>query len=432
MSPLEFFIRKQTTSGILLICFSLIAFGLANSAWNNALIDIGLIQLGIVADNWKFTLSINDWISQGLMTLFFFLTGLELKREIIAGKLRDYKEIRMICMAAVGGILVPASVYLAVNVGSTGQHGWGIPTATDTAFSIAILSLFARTIPAGVIIFLTALAIFDDIGAIVIISLFYAHTMNTVALGTAAIILFVLFLANSAGVRQGWFYLVAGILLWFCIKETGIHPTLSGLLLAMTIPARTSISQSLFIKNIKGLLSRFEQKQESSSSMLGSSNKHALVADMGENVWAASTPLQRWELGLIIPISIIILPIFALFNAGIPITSDLLIRGLQSPVTSGIVLGLVIGKPVGILLFVLAAIKLRIGRLPQGVHIGDIVGVAMLAGIGFTMSVFFATLSFPESSDLIELAKLGILVASVLSALFGSLWIYLRSMTKNG
>lgn len=424
MSPLETFIRKQTTSGFLLILFSIIAFALSNSPWKALLENLGNIPLGIIIDKWDFSLSIKDWISQGLMTLFFFLTGMELKREILAGKLTDIKEISLVCAAAFGGIFIPALLYYSLNKDGIGQHGWAIPTATDTAFAIAILALFARRISIGLTIFLTALAIFDDIGAIVIISIFYAHETNNLALIVSGLIFFCLLLINKVGIRNGWFYGVMGIFLWLSVLQAGIHPTLSGLLLAMTIPARTTISQSRFIKNIRGLLTRFEQKQEDNISMLGSARKHSLVSDIKQNVLAASTPLQRWEMGLIIPIAIIILPLFALFNAGFPITQEIIIEGVSSPITMGIILGLVVGKPIGILFFSYVAIKSGLAKLPQGVRFKDVVGVSMLAGIGFTMSVFFTTLSFPDHEELTELAKLGILVGSLMSAMLGCIWIY--------
>lgn len=423
MSPLETFIHKQTTSGILLIVFSIAAFTLSNSPWRDFLEDVGNAPLGLIFERWNFSLSVKDWISQGLMTLFFFLTGMELKREILAGKLTNVKEIILVCAAALGGISIPALFYYLMNRNGIGQHGWAIPTATDTAFAIAILALFARRISIGLTIFLTALAIFDDIGAIVIISLFYAHETSTTALVAGAVIFMSLIFANKLGIRNGWVYAAAGILLWLSVQQAGIHPTLSGLLLAMTIPARTAISQSRFIKNIRGLLTRFEQKQEDEISMLGSSGKHSLVSDIEQNVLAASTPLQRWEMGMIIPIAIIILPLFALFNAGFPITQKIIMEGISSSVTMGIFFGLVAGKPIGILLFSYVTIRSGLGRLPHGVHFRDVIGVSMLAGIGFTMSVFFTTLSFPESKELAELAKLGILVGSLMSALLGSIWI---------
>lgn len=424
LSPLETFIHKQTTSGILLVAFSIIAFTLSNSPWRDLLIYAGHAQLGIIFDRWNFSLSVNEWTSQGLMTLFFFLTGLELKREILAGKLTDIKEISLVCAAAAGGVVVPAFFYYLLNQNGLGQSGWAIPTATDTAFAIGVLAVFARRISIRLTIFLTALAIFDDICAIAIISIFYAHEINGHAFTTGGLILSCLFIANKVGIRSGWIYGIIGIMLWLSVQQSGIHPTLSGLLLAMAIPARTAISQSRFIRNIRGLLTRFEQRQEEDISMLGSSGKHSLVSDIGQNVRAASTPLQRWEVGLIVPIAIIILPLFALLNSGFPITQDMIVKGFSSSVTVGIVLGLVIGKPVGIILFSYIALRGGLGKLPPGMRFKDVFSVSMLAGIGFTMSVFFTTLSFPGNEELVELAKLGILVGSLVSATLGSIWIY--------
>lgn len=426
MSPLESFIRKQTTSGILLIFFSVVAFAISNSGWNDLLEQAGQAQLGLFFEKWNFSFSVKDWISQGLMTLFFFLTGLELKREILAGKLTDSKEIILVTVAASGGIAIPALIYYSINLGGFGQHGWAIPTATDTAFAIGILALFARRVSLGLTIFLMALAIFDDIGAIVIISLFYAHEINLEALVAAFSLFLSLLAVNKLGIRKGWIYSIIGILLWASVLQAGIHPTLSGLLLAIAIPARAAMSESNFIKNIAALLKRFEQKQDDDISMLGSAGKHSLVSDIGQNAQAASTPLQRWEMSMIIPISIIVLPLFALFNAGFPLTKELLTEGLSSPITWGIIFGLVGGKPAGILLFSYLILKSGLGRLPYGVSFKDIVGVSMLTGIGFTMSVFFTTLSFPGNTELIDLAKLGILIASITSAISGSVWIYFK------
>jgi NhaA family Na+:H+ antiporter len=427
MSPLEKYIKQQTTASILLIGLSIAALILSNSSASSILYGISNAALGIITGPYSFSLTLNDWVSQGLMALFFFLTGLEIKREILAGKLKDKKEITLICAAALGGILVPALIYYVINLNGDGYHGWGIPTATDTAFAIGVLALFASRVSVGLTIFLTALAIFDDIGAILIISLFYAHELNTEYLFFAFMIFLTLFLGNKSGIRSAWFYGGLGVLLWLFIFKGGIHPTFAGLVLAVTIPARTVISQSGFILDVRKLLLRFEQKQQSDISMLGSSGKHSLVSDIGQSVREASTPLQRWESSLVMPISIVILPMFAFLNAGFGLSYDLLVEGLQSPVTLGIIAGLVIGKPLGVVIFSYAAIKSSLGKLPQGVTLTEVIGVGMLAGIGFTMSIFFTTLSFPPDSSHVDLAKLGILISSLISATLGSLWICVTS-----
>lgn len=424
VSPLESFIHKQTTSSILLVLFTIISLIIANTGWRLASETLYQSELGVTFGDQHFALSLAEWVSQGLMALFFFLTGLEVKREILAGKLRQAHEVRLVILAAIGGIVVPALLYSLINQSGPGQHGWGIPTATDTAFAIGILALLAGRVSLGMAIFLTALSIFDDIGAILIISVFYAQHIEPKALGMAFFVMLLLFSANRIGIRYGWVYVVLGVALWICVYRAGIHATCAGLLLAAMVPARASISQLGFIRNVKSLIRRLEQRQNDEVKMLESSGQHSLMTDIGANVRAASTPLQRWQSRIITPIAIIVLPLFALFNGGLPLSTELFATGIKSTVTLGIILGLVVGKPFGIILFALAGLKLKIGALPRGVSLRELIGVALLSGIGFTMSIFFATLSFSTDSELIEVAKLGILIASLLSAVAGSIWIY--------
>ena len=423
LTPLESFIHKQTSASVLLVAATLFALLVANTPFHYLLEKLSALELGVFLSHYHFSLSLSEWISQGLLTFFFFLTGLEIKREMLVGKLKNKKEIFSIIIAAAGGIIVPALVYHLINVGPPGQHGWGIPTATDTAFTIGVLALMARRVSVGATVFLMALAIFDDIGAIIIISLFYVHEMDIVSLLFSGFGLLLLFLANRSGIRNGWFYAGMGILLWSLISKAGIHPTFSGLLLALAIPARTTLSQPGFIRIIKGLTSKFEFRRDDLS-MLESPGKHSIVSDISDTVRAASTPLQRWESSLITPIGIIVLPLFALFNAGLTINSNLISEGLGSSITLGVIAGLVIGKPLGIITFTFLAIKLGWGRLPQGVKNREVIGVALLAGIGFTMSIFFSSLSFLDEPELLKQAKLGVLIASIISACIGTIWIY--------
>lgn len=431
MSPLEIFIHRQTTASILLILFITVALGVSNSEWGHILERLKNIELGLHAGRYNFTLSLNEWVSEGLMSLFFFLVGLEIKREILAGKLNDKKEIVLISVAALGGIFVPAVLYYLANQDGPGRHGWGIPTATDTAFSVGVLAILASRVSVGLTVFLTALAIFDDIGAMAIISIFYAEDIDTLSLLIGILVLAILFLGNSAGVRKGWFYCILGFLLWICVYKSGIHPTFAGILLALTIPARPVISQSMFIKNLTGLIKKFDQKNQIEPSILGSSLNHSIVSDIGSNVKAASTPLQRWETPMIMPIAIIVVPLFSLLNSGFLFTEDLLQKAASSSVTLGVILGLVLGKPVGVMSGTYLCLKLGIGKLPDSVSLKEVAGAAFLTGIGFTMSIFFTTLSFPEHDDLAQLAKLGILISSFVSALLGLAWIYAISEKRH-
>lgn len=424
LSPLESFIKLQTTASVLLVALSIAALIISNSPWRDLLSSLAHFEIGMVLGQGVFSLSLNEFVSQGLMAFFFFLTGMEIKREILAGKLSDRREISLILVAALGGILVPALLYYLINFGGDGHHGWGIPTATDTAFAIGILALFASRVSLGLTVFLTALAIFDDVGAIIIISIFYAHDVNVQALICAAIVFGLLTLGNKAGIRAGWFYAIMGLLLWIAVFNAGIHATFAGILLAITIPARAVISQSRFILDVRKLVLKFEQKQDTDISMLGSHGKHSIVSDIGQSSRSASTPLQRWEGSIVVPIAILVLPLFAFLNAGFVITYDLLYSGMGSPITIGIIAGLVIGKPLGIVLFSYLFSRTKWGKLPSGVTLYDVASAGLLAGIGFTMSIFFTTLSFPNQTEQIELAKLGIIISSIVSAILGSIWIW--------
>jgi NhaA family Na+:H+ antiporter len=311
--------------------------------------------------------------------------------------------------------------------------------ATDTAFAIGVLALLAKKVSYGISIFLTAMAIFDDIGAIAIISLFYAHEVQISALLLGMTTLAVLVLVNAAGVRNGWVYGLLGFVLWLFIYHSGVHATLAGLLLAVAIPARTRLGQTSFLEEIRGLLSIFETKQVEryelglDSRILGAEEQHSLATDIEETIRAASTPLQRWETFLIYPIGIIVLPLFALFNAGVSLSGQEIAAAITSPVTLGIIAGLVIGKPLGVSLLVYAGLQLKLGKLPEGMRFTEVVGAGLLGGIGFTMSLFIATLSFEHYPHMVDAAKTGILFASLISATLASLWITLTySKTEKG
>lgn len=430
-SPLEDFFYKQTTAALFLVLATILSLVLANSPWEALARAIAGTEAGLVFYHWQLILPIQEWISAGLMALFFFLIGLELKREILAGRLRHPQQISLIIMAAVGGMIFPAIMYWIINNGGAGAHGWAIPMATDTAFAIGVLALLAKKVSYGISIFLTAMAIFDDVGAIAIISLFYADEVHISPLLFGLGTLVVLFLVNAAGIRKGWVYGFLGFVLWVSIYQSGIHATLAGLLLAVAIPARSRLSQTPFLARIGELLSIFERKDKErrelglDSRMLGASEQHSLATDIEDTIRAASTPLQRWETFLIYPIGIIVLPLFALFNAGIPLSGQAIAVTMSSPITLGIITGLVIGKPLGISLLVYIGLRLKVGKLPEGMRFTEVVGAGMLGGIGFTMSLFITTLSFHGYPNMIDAAKTGILFASLFSAVIASIWITL-------
>jgi NhaA family Na+:H+ antiporter len=428
-TPLGNFIYKQTTAALLLLITTIIALILANSPWNDLTQTIAHFEAGIVFHHWQFLLPLKEWVSSGLMALFFFLIGLELKREILAGRLRNPQQISLIILAALGGMVLPALIYWLFNHGTSGEHGWAIPMATDTAFAIGLLALLARKVSYGVSIFLMAMSIFDDIGAIAVISVFYAHNIQIDFLIWSGITLIILMAANVAGVRNSWVYAALGVILWAFIFHSGVHATLAGLLLAITIPARTRLGQTRFLEEIRGLLSIFEKQQGErqvkglDARILAAKHQHHLTTDIENTIRDSSTPLQRWETFLIYPIGIIVLPLFALFNAEVSLSMTEIASAFHSPVTQGIVAGLVIGKPLGVCLLVYAGLKMKIGRLPEGMGFSDVIGTGMLAGIGFTMSLFVTALSFEHVPHLVDDAKIGILAASLISSLAASIWI---------
>ncbi len=426
-SPLENFIRKQTTAALLLVIAATIALVLANLPLNNPIDHVSEMDLGFLFNDGQFSMPLSEWINSGLMALFFFIIGLEIKRSIMAGKLHDPHNVSLIIIAAVGGMVVPGGLYAMLNYGSEGVHGWAIPMATDTAFAIGVLAILATRISAGISIFLAALAIFDDIGAILIIATFYTEQLHYTSLLLALIPLTLLVGVNRMGITNGFIYAILGVILWAYVHASGIHATLAGLLLAFTVPAKTYLHQSNFIDKLRSLLDSFEtSNNKKHTAMLSSESQHDLTEEMHRHMKIVSTPLQRWELLFINPVSIIVLPLFALFNAGIVLSSDTVGRALESSVMWGIVAGLVIGKPLGIILFSYIGLKLKMGRLPEGVSMKEVVSVGMVAGVGFTMSVFITNLAFTSNPELIDFAKFGILLASILSACGALTWVYTR------
>jgi len=424
-SPLENFICKQTTAALLLVIAAIIALVLANLPLNNPIAHISEMDLGFLFNDRQFSMPLSEWINSGLMALFFFIIGLEIKRSILAGKLHDPQNVSLIIIAAIGGMVVPGALYAILNYGNEGAHGWAIPVATDTAFAIGVLAILATRISAGISIFLAALAIFDDIGAILIIATLYTELLHYTSLLLALIPLTLLIGVNRMGITNGFVYAILGVVLWTYVHASGIHGTIAGLLLALTVPAKTYLHQSSFIDKLRGLLNSFEtSNNKTNSAMLSSESQHDLMEEMHGHMKSVSTPLQRWEQLFINPVSIIVLPLFALFNAGIVLSSDTLGRALESSVMWGIVAGLVIGKPLGIILFSYIGLKLKMGKLPEGVSMKGVVGVGMVAGVGFTMSVFITNLAFTSNPELVSFAKFGILLASILSACGALTWMH--------
>jgi len=388
--------------------------------------------MGGYLGDYAFSMTLLEWIGDGLLALFFFMVGLEIKREVLIGDLRHPKHALLVIVAAVGGMVAPAGIYLLLNFGGEGHSGWAIPMATDTAFAIGVLALMARHVSISATIFLTALAIIDDIITVLVIALFYTNDFEPMALMKALVPLSILVACNFLGIRRGWIYMILGIALWYYIHAAGIHGTLAGLLMAFAIPARSQIGQLRFIERMKTLIFDFENGKRSGETMLQSDGQHQLADHMGNTIRAASTPLQRWHSGLETPVAILVLPLFALFNAGVHLSADSVNNALSSPVSWGIMLGLVIGKPLGIVCFSYVAIQWRIGKMPQGMMFTELIGAGLLAGIGFTMSLFIALLGFEQHAEFIEPAKIGIFLSSLIAAFLGMIWLRIKVYPKRG
>ena len=425
--PLQSFVRWESIASLLLVGATVAALSLANSPWAEGFEALWHIELGFELGDFTVREDLRHWINDGLMAIFFLLVGLEIKREVLVGELASMREATLPIAAAVGGMAVPALFYLAVtgSLGASAPEGWGVPVATDIAFALGALTLLRGRVPTGLIVFLVALAIVDDIGAVLVIALFYTEGLALGWLGIAAVFLGLLALISGLGIRHPLPYWLLGIGLWFGVLESGIHATVAGILLAFTIPAHRRVDGDYFLRRARELLDIFEAASDPAITDEASIGQQEAVRVLEMGCEQVQTPLQRIERGLSPWVSYLILPIFALANAGVPLEGAVS-QGMQ-PVALGIGAGLVLGKPIGILLASWLAVRAGIADLPAGVSWRHVTGAVMLAGIGFTMSLFIAGLAF-EGSELLQVAKLGILAASLISGVLGYLW--LRALPK--
>jgi NhaA family Na+:H+ antiporter len=427
LSPFEQFLRRTTAGGIILMLTTALTLALATAFGAGLIHHLVEQPLALAAGGLgRLELSLHGWINDGLMALFFLLVGLELKREILVGELSSLKDAALPVVAALGGMALPALIYAAFNAGTPAAAGWGIAMATDIAFAVGILVLLAWRVPKNLIVFLTALAIADDLGAVLVIALFYTAELDGHALGAAAALCALLALFNRGGVRHPLPYALAGVLLWLAVLASGVHATLAGILLALAVPARPAHTPASFERRIEELLAalRADRRDESTADDPLSNPRMASIAEaMEDSAARVQSPLHRMEHHLTPWVSFVVIPVFALANAGIDLSAVRWREALAHEVTLGVIGGLVLGKFAGIALFSWAAVRLGAARLPAGVAWRHLLGAAWLAGIGFTMSLFIAQLAFADAR-LVEQAKLGILLGSALSAAIGLGWLY--------
>lgn len=435
LTPLEEFVKGETNSGILLIIFSFTALIIANTPFYHAYEVLLESHWFVGMQDFNLNLSLHHWINDGLMTLFFFLVGLEIKREVLVGELSDVRKALLPVCAAFGGMLVPALFYYLFNVNSPGAAGWGIPMATDIAFAVTALVLIGSRCPKPLMTFLIALAIVDDMGAVLVIALFYTGDINFTALGGAATMLALLLLMNVVGIRGKLGYVVFGFVMWIFMYKSGVHATIAGILTALAIPARPKYRPKIFARGARQLLDRLGVYHEKDEDVLRNSGMAGVLQTMERGISRAQTPLQSLEHSLHMPVNFIIIPIFALANAAIPIDFGNLLTVVADPITLGIIVGLTLGKPIGITLATWLSVRSGLCSMPAGTNLHHIIGVGFLAGIGFTMSIFITELAFRGQKETLIIAKTGILFASIVAAVVGFVYLSVvcrRAHQNNG
>ena len=416
----ESFLQNQATGGILLLICTLAAVFLASFPKTEWFDNLWETAAGITVGNFSIEMSLRSWINDALMAVFFFVVGLEIKREMLVGQLSSIKRSALPIMAAIGGMIVPAIIYSIFNAGNPeSANGWGIPMATDIAFAIGILSLLGDRVPGGLKIFLTALAIVDDLGAIIVLAVFYpTHALHLNYLVYVAAIMAVLILLNRARVKNKFFYLIPGVFMWYLTYRSGIHATISGVFLAMVIPSKGNINEIRFQTKVSLLLEKFKLTSRKELQVLTSPEQQHIIHSMNKEITDVDPLMHRLESKLHPIVTFLIMPLFALANAGVDINPSHIGGGGIHPISSGIFFGLIIGKPLGIFLLSFLSIKLGIAARPKGISWTQLAATGILGGIGFTMSIFIDNLAF-TSQSIIDIGKVSILLSSTTAAVLG-------------
>ena len=390
--PLQAFLRLEAASGIVLLSCALTALALANSGASDVYRAVLAAPLELAAGPLRARFTLSALVNDGLMTIFFFVVGMEIKRELAVGELRTFRQAMLPLIAAVGGMLVPAAIYLAFNTSGPGQPGWGIPMATDFAFCVGVLTLLRSRVPHGLLVFVTALAIFDDIGGILVIAVFYGHGLSVAWLAAAAAVVGVLMGMSRGHVGSGVAYAVVGAALWYTLHHAGIHATIAGVIAGLSVPARARSTPRAMDEELESPLTRFV---------------HLL------HPWVAFG----------------VMPLFALTNSGVDLRA-LDSAQITGPIAVGTGVALLVGKQLGIFLFAWLAVRVGAAPMPGGASTGKLLGVSTVAGIGFTVALFIAGLAFPEAPELLDQAKVGILAGSLVSGVAGAIVLRFTASTR--
>ena len=428
-TPFEHFLHAQTTTGIVLMLMTVVALILANTPLAESYAHFFHTKIDFNVGTWELSHSVHHWINDGLMAIFFFIIGLEIKREVLVGELSNIKVAILPIVSAIGGMIFPALIYLAITHGTAGEAGWGIPMATDIAFAISALVLLGKRVPVALVTFLVALAIVDDLGAVLVIALFYTEQIQMLPLALAGVSFLILVSFNRFGIHLILPYFIVGLFMWFFMLESGVHATIAGVIAALAIPSTPKRAPQSFRADAKMLLDEYNSYPIDEKDGMNERQK-AILLKLEANIRDIGTPSARLEQALHLPVALIIIPLFALANAGIAIDFSSLGETVVTPVSMGIIIGLVLGKVLGIFGVAWLAIKLKIASLPKESTMNQIFGVAFLGGIGFTMSIFVADLAFINTPELIFQAKVGILTASLFAGLFGYFWLRFVAKSK--
>ena len=421
-TPFRQFIKREAFGGFLLFVFTIIALIWANSRWYLIYEQLWQTQLTLSLGGLEFSKSLLHWINDGLMAIFFFLIGLEIKREMLVGALSSFRQAILPVVAALGGMVIPALIYLVFNAGTAGQPGWGIPVATDIAFALGILALLGDRVPTSLKVFLTAVAVADDIGAIIVIALFYASDIHWISVLVCGVLLFVLITMNRIGIKNYMAYSSAGIILWLVFMNTGIHATVAGVIVAMTIPVQNTCKSHRFIEEAHIALKTFVEAHHKNGDILCNRRKISAVQDLKNLCNHVESPLLRIEHALHPWVMCFIMPLFALANAGVSLQGDFS-QAIGHSVTLGVILGLVFGKQLGIYLATQLMFKSGLSPRPRDVSNLQIYGVCCLGGIGFTMSLLITSMAFTDPT-LLFLSKVGIIIGSAAAGVIG--WLILK------
>jgi NhaA family Na+:H+ antiporter len=409
--PIQSYIRTEEFGAIILLLAAVAALIWVNSPWSDEYHDLWETLITVDLDVVSVELDLRHWINDGLMGFFFFLLGLEIKREIVHGEISNLKHAALPIAAAVGGTAAPVAFYLLFNAGGPGEGGWGVPMGTDTAFVLGILALLGRRIPMGLRVFLVTSTVIDDLGAITVLAAFYTEDIDWGQIAMAGVLLAVLLVLTRLRVPVLSFYIILGGLMWLAVLNSGIQAVITGAILGILVPTSPRISKGSFSETSRQLIDRHERAVNAGNQ----GRVNALLRELEGTVRSVEAPVERMERIIHPWVSFLVLPVFALANAGVEMSAESLREGLGSPITAGVFVGLVVGKTVGIWGASRAAVLLKVGQLPRGVGWGQMLGISMLCGVGFTFAIYIAELAFADPN----LAKMGVIAASLVAGIGG-------------